>query len=381
MLLFLVSKQFLGDHYWNRAHHYGNGHDRVIEYLEKCKSVDSHNALYHFSLGRAYLGKSLDRDQRINEKNRWLRKTIDEFQRAIECRPVESDYHFHLAISYGSLPYPPPFYWDVVENAFKRAVLLNPTDTRRLFSVGTYYLNEYQRLKNVTVNNKRSDLADYMSYAERARNNCRFFFTHLLGLSEEYLGKILDLCFSVTREYGLLREMIRHTPTDHAFLARFLDEKGLWEEAKREYREAINLEQTNPIHYTRFARALFHRGQYGDAITWWRKQKALDPRDEKSYLFLAECFMRMNQFDGAVRELRQLVILLPEEINYRVKTIKILLAARRIDDAIDEYQKVVEEFPVFSKATYERVRYYQRKRDYTKATKILKKALFSVHHQ
>jgi tetratricopeptide (TPR) repeat protein len=155
----------------------------------------------------------------------------------------------------------------------------------------------------------------------------------------------------------------------------------MWEEAKKEFRVALNLEPTNPMHYSSFAHALFKRGYYENAIDWWQRQKALDPRNEKPYLFSVTSFVKLKQFDDALREIRQLIALYPENITYQVKLIRVLMAARRFDEAIEEYHKRMEKNPNFSKNTYNSVRYYQKRGNHSKAAKILDRALTSFLHK
>jgi tetratricopeptide (TPR) repeat protein len=138
------------------------------------------------------------------------------------------------------------------------------------------------------------------------------------------------------------------------------------------------LEPSNPSHYSDFAHALFKRGEYENAIYWWQKQKVFNPRDEEPYLFSAKSFMKLNRFDDALKELRSLITRDPKNIDYQVRLIKTLLAAHRVDEAIDEYCKMIGNQPHFSKATYDTIRHYQRKGNHQKATRILNEALSSA---
>ena len=134
------------------------------------------------------------------------------------------------------------------------------------------------------------------------------------------LPKILKKCFSMTQKYTDLKTVIRDTSHDHAFFARFLYNKGMWEEAKKEFLAAIDLEPDNPIHYSHFAHTLFGRKYYEDAIYWWQKQKLLDPRDERPYLSKANGFIKLKRFDDALRELRDLIALYPANIKLPKRT-------------------------------------------------------------
>jgi len=377
LILFLTTKQLIADFYYRKAQHDGQEQDRVIGYLEKCVAIDSGSPLFHFSLGRAYLRKGLAEAAKRGEKNKWVRKSIDEFHRAVELEPSNSDYHFHLGRSFGCLPYPPSFYWKVIHNSFKRAAILNPTDVRHLYSLGLYYLNEYRRFKEVNGNSDESSPLNYAEYTAPSRDNFQLYFRKLLSVNEEYLGGILENCFSVTQAHTDLKGVIRDVPDDHAFLARFLNRKGLWEESKSEFQLAIELEPTNKIHYVGYAHALSKRGCHENAIYWWQKLKALDPRDERPYLSSVNDFVRLKRFDEALGELHDLVALYPRNSHYRLKLIETLLAAQRVDEAINEYSKIIGETPHFSKATYDMIRHYQQKGNYTKVIRILKKALSS----
>jgi tetratricopeptide (TPR) repeat protein len=378
LLLFMVMRQFLADFYWEMAHRGGREQDDIIEYLEKSVAIDPQGSGFHFSLGRAYLKKALAKVPGARERNQWIRKSIDEFQKAVDLQPSNSDYHFHLGLSYGSLAYPPPFYWKVIGNSFKRTAMLNPTDVGRLYSMGFYYLNEYRRLRNINRNNRGKGLPHYGRYAAISRENYQLYFRRLLSVNEEHLGKILDSCFSVTQDYPDLKGVIRDEPDDHAFLARFLNKKGMWREAKKEFQEAINLEPESLTHYSNFARALFRRGDFEKAIRLWKKQQSLDAPDEKAYLSLANGFIRLRRFDEALREMRDLLRIYPEETSYQFKLIRTLLAAKRVDEAIDEYHKMRGKDPDFPREMYETIRHYQRIGNYSTAKKILNDHLSSV---
>jgi tetratricopeptide (TPR) repeat protein len=220
--------------------------------------------------------------------------------------------------------------------------------------------------------------SNYKRYAAMSKENYQFYFKKLLDINEEYLAKILEKCFIVTQSYTDLRAVIRDTPNDHVFLARFLNNKNMWKEAKKEFMAAINLETTNPLPYFDFAHAFFSRGDFENAINWWQKQKALNPQDGRPYLFSARCFMRLKRFGDAVQELQELVSLYPENINYRIEFIRILIAADRVDEAIDEYRKIARRNPKSSRELADSIRYYQSRGNYSKATKTLNEALSSL---
>ncbi|MFX0201847.1 MAG: tetratricopeptide repeat protein [Candidatus Hodarchaeota archaeon] len=361
LLLFMAKRQFMADLYWKMAHQDGRGPRKTIGYLEKCIAIDNENALFHFSLGRAFLHEGLAEGRQIGVRNKWIRRSIDEFHKAIDLEPSNSDYHFHLGMSYGSLPYPPPFHWEIIQNSFERTILLNPTNVQHLYSVGIYYLNKYHRLKTIKRVAVGVGSSHYKRYAAMSKENYQLYFRKLLDVNEEYLDKVLKKCFSVTQKYTDLKDVIRNTANDHGFFARFLDEKGMWKEAEREYREAINLEPANQNHYSRFAHALARRRYYVDAIYWWQKQKLIDPGDRKPYLFSADSFMKLKRFDDAFRELRDLMRLYPENVNYQIKLIKTFIKADRVDEAIKEYRKILEKNPHLSKEMYDSVLHFQKK--------------------
>ncbi|MFX0202238.1 MAG: tetratricopeptide repeat protein, partial [Candidatus Hodarchaeota archaeon] len=200
----------------------------------------------------------------------------------------------------------------------------------------------------------------------------------LVDINEEYLGKVLNSCFSVFQTYADLKAVIGDTARSHALLARFLNGKGMWEEAKKEFLAAINLEPDNPGYCSDIAHALLRRGDVEQAIYWWQKQKEVSPRDKWVYLSLTNAFVKLRRFDDALKELRDLITLYPENMNHKAKLIRTLLASGRLDEAIDEYYKVMEGNQNLSKSTYDAIREYRIKGDYAKAIKILNESLTSA---
>jgi len=88
--------------------------------------------------------------------------------------------------------------------------------------------------------------------------------------------------------------------------------------------------------------------------------------------------MKLKRFDDTLRELRDLMVLYPENINYRVQLIKTLMTAHRLDEAIDEYHKIIEEDLNVSNPMYETIYNYRKQGNHRKAIKILNEALSSA---
>lgn len=376
--MFMAAKQLIADSYYRMAHHDGRDPNRAIGYLEKCVAIDSRSSLFHVSLGRAYLRKGLTEGAEQGEKNRWIRKSINEFQKAIELEPSNSDYHFHLGNSYTCLAYPPPFYWEAIQNSFERTTMLNSTQVRHLYSIGIHYLNEFNQLKSILDTTDEAGSVHCRDYVAMSKDSYGFYFRKLLDVNQEYLDKILEESFAATQEYSELKPIIRDNSHDHAFFARFLRTKGMWEEAKAEYRKAIDLDPTNPDYYCDFGYGFFVRGDFRKAIYWWEKQKVVDPRDRRAYLFLADCFVKLKRFDDALQEVRDLITLYPGNIKYQLKLIRTLLAAGRVDEAVNEYHELTEKNQHLSKRSLDAIRHYKNQGDYRKVTKILNQALSAV---
>lgn len=379
--LFMVTKQFMADVYWRMTQQNGKEPNEIIDYLKKSVAIDGKNALFHFSLGRAFLQKGLADTKTLRERNKWVRKSTDEFHRAIELEPSHSDYHFHLGISYGLFAYPPSFYRRVIQESFKRTVMLNPNDTRHLYSIGIYYLNEYDRLKNITFNIMASRSLDHENHKEHLRNNYQLYFKKLLDVNEEYLGKILKKCFSVTQSYEDLKAVIRDTPYDHVSLARFLKNRKMWKDAEQEFLAAINLDPTDSSLYFDFAYSYFERREFENAIKWWQKQKRANAKGKTAYLYLADTYQRLNRFDDAARELRTLTNLYPENTSFKIKLIRIFMAADQLHEAINEYQQFIGKDLNFSKEVYDSLCYHKQRGNYKEVARILKKDLSSANQR
>lgn len=176
ILLFMAAKQLVADFFYIMANQDGNELNKTIGYLGKCIALDDNNAIFHFSLGRAYLRRGLVRSTKPIERNKWLRQSIFEFQKAIELEPSHSEYHFHLGISCGYLDYPPHFYWNVIQNSFTRTAMLNPTDIHHLSSIKEYYLNKYDRIKRIGMNTEEMSSVNYKKYEALLKENYQFYF-------------------------------------------------------------------------------------------------------------------------------------------------------------------------------------------------------------
>jgi len=377
----MVMRQFIANFSWKIAQRDGRELNKTIRDLERSIAFDNKNSLFHFSLGRTFLHKGLEKATKPTERNKWLRKSIDEFHRAIELEPSRSDYHFHLGMSYGSLGYPPPFYRRIIQDSFQRTVMLNPTDVRHLYSIGIYYLNEYHRLKTIKRVTVGVGSSHYKRYAAMSKENYQFYFKKLLNVNEEYLDRILKKCFSVTQRYADLKAVIRDTPYDHVFLARFLKNREMWKDAEKEFLKAINLDSANPDLYFDFAYSYFERREFENAIKWWQKQKRANPKGKTAYLYLADTYQRLNRFDDAARELRTLINLYPENTSFKIKLIRIFIAADQLHEAIKEYQQLIGKDLNFSKEVYDSLCYHKQRGNYKGATKILEKALSSAHQR
>ena len=378
LILVMAGKQLIGDFYYRMAQREGLELNKAIGYLEKCIALDDKNALFHFSLGRTYLAKGLNKGIKAEKRNEWIRKSIFEFHKAIELEPCNSDYHFHLGISYGCLSCPPPIYHNMIQQSFTRTVVLNPTEVRHLYSIGTYYLNEYQRLKHIGWTTGKIGRTYNRNYLADLKESCQLYYRKLVNVDEEYLNSILGKWFSVSQDCVDLRSLVGDTARSRVVFARFLTSKGMWEEAKSEYIMAINLEPFNPIYYAEFANVFSIKGDFENAITWWKKQKMLNPQDEGIYLSLCDAFMRLNRFNEAVQELHELINLSPDNVDYCVKLIRTLLVARKIDEAVEQYGKVVGMNKGFSESSYDMVYQYQRKGDYPEIVRILNEVLASA---
>ena len=231
----MVVRQFVADFYWNMAHRGSEKQNKDIVYLEKCNDIDNGNALFHFSLGRAYLRRGLVRSTKPIERNKWLRRSIFEFKKAIELEPSHSDYHFHLGISYGYLAYPPHFYWNVIQNSFTRTVMLNPTNIRYLSSIKEYYLNKYNRIRSISMNTEEIGSENYNNYEALLKENYQFYFQLNLIRNLLEAGRLDE----ATKEYHKILEKNPNLSKEMYDSIQYFQKKGNYKYALKILNKAL----------------------------------------------------------------------------------------------------------------------------------------------
>ncbi|MGB7061607.1 MAG: tetratricopeptide repeat protein [Candidatus Zixiibacteriota bacterium] len=165
----------------------------------------------------------------------------------------------------------------------------------------------------------------------------------------------------------------KRSRSGHFFLARYLTEKGMIQEAEKEnqkqreiYPEVVLLEEG--IEY-------YNRGRLADALRAFQKAIQQDPLFPDVHFFLARTYYRQGVLDLAEQEYQETIRLKPEYVKAHTDLAKIYASGGKWKNAIRHYEKVlkldVKDPMVFTDLG----KIYALRREYEKATKYFRKAI------
>ena len=97
----------------------------------------------------------------------------------------------------------------------------------------------------------------------------------------------------------------------HAALAAVHQAHWRWDEAEREFEQAIDLSPNNADILAQYSRTQRFRGGYAAAVATARRAAELDPLSAANYFFLAICYRYVGDFDAAAESLRIALHLVP----------------------------------------------------------------------
>ncbi len=370
VMIVLALGQLTGNIWFHKAKSMSDRGVLKTNAMERALNVQPSHSFYWFSVGREFNNLSIESGVNLIERRRLLEKAEKYLKRAISLEPTASLYHYHLGWVYVALsPYRPSVKVEA-HNAFQRALLLNPTNTDFRWGVANYHLNQYAlSLRRDTRTGLETDI-DWTR-----RNFQRHFRAYLEMRPPREVSRVLDQCFAVTQEYDHLREVIPDQPTYHFRLAQFLNQKGMWSLAKKEFELAISQDGSNPDAYHTYGSALLSHEDYQEALEMWKKEQAISPENPRSYLVLSKTFWTLKRKDEAIAELERLVSIHPDRTSYRLTLATRLEGARRPEQALKVYQDALKKDPENHQIYVQMASYWTRQKDFSEAEVALSRAI------
>ena len=319
-LIVISLMQLLGTVWFHKATDVGDGEIPDVGAMQKACAFQPSHSFYRFCIGEVLWEQSKARELAPIERRTILERAKIHLEKAVFLEPAAGLYHRRLGWVCAVLGLHDPAMKKRADRAFTRAIVLNPTNFDFRWDVANYYLDQYA----LSPDRGGRDQAKTDVGLVRA-SFLRHFRAFLDMQSPHALKPVLDRCFEVTSDYEDLRQLIPDRPGYHLGLARFLDQKEIWDAAQKEFETAISQDPTNPEAYHAYGRALFAHERHEEAVAMWEREQTLTRESPRSYLTRAHAFWALDRKGDAVKELQRLVAIHPEEIAYR------LLLARRFE--------------------------------------------------
>ena len=167
-----------------------------------------------------------------------------------------------------------------------------------------------------------------------------------------------------------------HSPRAHNNLADAYEKKGLYDEAIKEYQEALRLNPGRSEFYYNLGNVYYAKGLYEEAIKEYQEALRLDPGKIDTYYNLGNVYDSKGLYDEAIEEYRQALRLDPNNKDVHNNLGNVYEKIGLYDEAIKEYHQALRLDPQFV-AAYNNLGYLYIKMEIKldEAIRLIKKAL------
>ena len=244
------------------------------------------------------------------------------YKKAISLEPAKSEYHLQLGLLLDS------------EEELKSAILFSPMSSENHYHLGRFYL----------ANGRAGD--GLIEFKESLRRDNLY--------EEEVLSLIWgSRLIEADKKYGKIIEVVPSKPAAKMILAQFLIDKGLWDEARGEYRLAIAAaDGERKVKYLKkFAIALMKYEEFDEASKVWSDYISFDGPDRNAPLYLARSYARQGNLGEAIEVYRLAVEKVPEK-EYYDEFARALFERGDYEEAVQTWKKCIDISPKFFPAHY-----------------------------
>jgi Flp pilus assembly protein TadD len=133
-----------------------------------------------------------------------------------------------------------------------------------------------------------------------------------------------------------------HSPGAHLNLGKALSDRGQFDEAIAEYREALRIKSDYGAAHANIASALEEKGRLDEAIEELREATRLEPSDATWHFYLGNDLGKVGKTDEAMAELRQAIVLEPQFARAHGALGNVLCEKGQAEEALAEYRLSVE---------------------------------------
>ncbi len=134
-------------------------------------------------------------------------------------------------------------------------------------------------------------------------------------------------------------------PDAHYYLGRLYKERGNIEEAVRELRMAVQLDNFNGIYVAELGASLMRLGEKEQALKWLEKALELKPCNANAHLALASYYWSKQDLNRTAEELKKALFIRPWNPDAHYFLGGIYYKQQKVMDAIEQWRKVLEIAP------------------------------------
>jgi len=246
------------------------------------------------------------------------------------------------------------------ENAFHKALSINPKHPDALHLLGVSYSQQNQHKEAVRLIKKAIKV--HPKFSVYYRN---------LGLALAKLGKNIE-------SINAFKKAILYDNTDvesHNDLAVLYGREGRLKKAKQEYERAIRKDPNYAEAYSNLGNTLKEMGRLDEAVASYNKAVQVRPDYAEVYSSLGSVLQELGQLDEAVASHNKAIQIKPDYAEAYSNLGNTLKEMGRLDEAVASYNKAIHVSPNFAEAYNNRGLVLKELRQLDEAVKSYNKAI------
>lgn len=118
-------------------------------------------------------------------------------------------------------------------------------------------------------------------------------------------------------------------------------ERGEWEAAIVEFREAIRLKPSDVLFHCNLASALAAKGEYNEALSEYGEALRLAPNDYLTHFNLGNLLSKLERTEEAVAEYQKAIQIEPDRADAHYNLSNLYLRQERLEEAVPHYEQVI----------------------------------------
>ncbi|PID57754.1 hypothetical protein CSB45_05885 [candidate division KSB3 bacterium] len=314
----------------------------AIPWYQKALSLDRNNAMFYEELGQLYTEIA----RQTPHADKWYRLAMRQFQEAIALNRYYAPYHYQLAWTYAAL--------NMEQEAIEQFRLAIDDDPKTAFyaeALGDYYLS---------LNTPQPAMELYRQ---------------ALQYHPKRLHEIFERCLAYGLSYHDIRQIVPNVPEHRKRFAEVLEQKGLWDAGKTEYRHAIELSEGEKTYYEAMLEACRRKHDAPCQRELWQTLWEQSPDALDYPLKIAESFEHHQQNDKAVELYHQVLSANPEFEQGYLRLGALYQRLHLPSKAREIYMQLLARRPDDISVYHQFARLYNEQHDRSSAMKIYKQAL------